>query len=234
MAGICRACGKSFSNRKDENPVRFAKRKNCSQKCSNLKLRLIPKPIVNEFSGETILIDGKYLVNVEYYDWLTQWKWHTSTTGYAVFRGLVEGKKMTLRMHRLVVDAPNNKVVDHINHDRIDNRFSNLRICTQSDNLRNKKDQGKGYWLQKQNNNWVVEVNCQHIGVVNSEAEAAELAKHIRSGGTYTKPVRTTCKAGHNLVDNYYLIQGVKCCKICMKRRQQDYYKRKQLTGKVN
>lgn len=42
-------------------------------------------------------------------------------------------------LHRVIVDCPDGKVVDHINGDTLDNRRENLRICTASDNSRNKR-----------------------------------------------------------------------------------------------
>lgn len=40
-------------------------------------------------------------------------------------------------MHRFITDCPNGMVVDHINHDRSDNRRCNLKVCTQGDNRKN-------------------------------------------------------------------------------------------------
>lgn len=52
-------------------------------------------------------------------------------------------------MHRLIVGAKVGEVVDHINHDGLDNRRSNLRVCTQRENLRNRDrkscNSGTGY-----------------------------------------------------------------------------------------
>lgn len=42
-------------------------------------------------------------------------------------------------LHREITNAPSDKVVDHINGDPSDNRRENLRVCTQAENLRNKK-----------------------------------------------------------------------------------------------
>ena len=51
-------------------------------------------------------------------------------------------------IHRLVMNAPKDKDIDHINGDPLDNRKCNLRICTRSQNSQNKKlrnDSASGY-----------------------------------------------------------------------------------------
>lgn len=40
-------------------------------------------------------------------------------------------------LHRMITDCPKGKVIDHINGNTLDNRKSNLRICTNSENLQN-------------------------------------------------------------------------------------------------
>lgn len=50
-------------------------------------------------------------------------------------------------MHRLVIGAPDGQHVDHINSEPLDNRRSNLRLCSQSSNLANRRP-GKGKRLK--------------------------------------------------------------------------------------
>ena len=42
-----------------------------------------------------------------------------------------------IRMHRLILNADNEQVVDHINHHKEDNRKCNIRLCTTKENNRN-------------------------------------------------------------------------------------------------
>ncbi|EGK12982.1 pathogenesis-related transcriptional factor and ERF protein [Desmospora sp. 8437] len=42
-------------------------------------------------------------------------------------------------LHRWILDTPEGLVVDHINHDGLDNRRENLRIATKGDNQHNRK-----------------------------------------------------------------------------------------------
>lgn len=64
------------------------------------------------------------------YDRVSRYDWHYSN-GYAV-------NNFGYRMHRLIMSPPSHLVVDHINHDRLDNRRSNLRICTNFENSQNR------------------------------------------------------------------------------------------------
>lgn len=85
----------------------------------------------------------KTLVDKEDFEWLNKFKWHAQfdkTTGkYTAKRGTYRGSvHKKYYMHRVVMDCPGGMQVDHINHDSLDNRKANLRICTMAQNIRNR------------------------------------------------------------------------------------------------
>lgn len=74
-------------------------------------------------------------VDADDYDRVAQFRWHASRQGYAV-RALPGRKKQI--MHRMLLDAPEGVLVDHINGDKADNRRCNLRLCTTQQNGQNR------------------------------------------------------------------------------------------------
>jgi hypothetical protein len=64
--------------------------------------------------------------------------WGLSSTGGGrkYIHAFIEGRKRTL--HRFLMDYPDKKVVDHINHNTFDNRLENLRVVTQVENQQNR------------------------------------------------------------------------------------------------
>lgn len=88
------------------------------------------------------LTQGKVAkVDLADYDWLNQWNWcalYIKRTGrYVAVRngGKDEGYK-TIQMHCQILST--DQQVDHINLDPLDNRRSNLRVATPSQNLQNR------------------------------------------------------------------------------------------------
>ena len=77
---------------------------------------------------------------------------------------------------------PRGLTIDHINGDRSDNRFSNLRIATHAENARNKrKSEGmtskyKGVYWYKRYGKWKATIGhegkCIHLGYFHDEYEA--------------------------------------------------------------
>jgi hypothetical protein len=76
-------------------------------------------------------------------DLLQSWKWRTQFGGggcrYAVAWDSSCKPRQLIRMHRLLLDAPPDALVDHISGNTLDNRRSNLRLATRSQNQANRK-----------------------------------------------------------------------------------------------
>ena len=90
------------------------------------------------------------LVDDEDFSWLTQWYWGASYQWgnyYAVRYIKINGHRTSLQMHREIMKCPKGLQVDHINHNGLDNRRCNLRICTHQENHRNKLPKGKYPYL---------------------------------------------------------------------------------------
>ena len=87
--------------------------------------------IIRSSRGETILVDESVLPLVNQIKWSTHeyapgLKYATTTRG-----------NNTVYMHRLLTSCPDGLVVDHINHNGLDNRIANLRIVRHFENLHN-------------------------------------------------------------------------------------------------
>lgn len=67
------------------------------------------------------------------------WKVGKRTGGELVVMSFLRHgqKKQSIFLHRFIMDAPAGMDVDHINHDPLDNRRSNLRVVTRAQNLQN-------------------------------------------------------------------------------------------------
>ena len=94
------------------------------------------KIIILENHAEIIMDNdnSKFLINLEDVELIKQYKWRSSM-GYAMAK--VNGKQTF--MHRLINNTPINLYTDHINRDTYDNRRSNLRTVTSSENALNVK-----------------------------------------------------------------------------------------------
>lgn len=76
---------------------------------------------------------GWAIVDKEDLPLLEQYRWSFAGNGYVANKSAGP----TIYLHRLVVRAPKGTYVDHINHDKLDNRKANLRFCTQTQNRAN-------------------------------------------------------------------------------------------------
>jgi len=74
------------------------------------------------------------IVSARDYDWLSSFSWFPLKSAHSVYvctRKIIAGRTYTIRMHRLIMDAPSFMKVHHINHDTLDNRRENLQLVTE-------------------------------------------------------------------------------------------------------
>lgn len=95
--------------------------------------------------------------------------------------GWKDGK--AVHLHRLILNAPTGEMVDHINGDAMDNRRSNLRLCSAADNSRNRKrhknkvGKYKGTYFLRDRKKWQAHIRINYklvwLGRYNTEEDAA-------------------------------------------------------------
>jgi hypothetical protein len=85
------------------------------------------------------------LVDDEDYEYLNQWKWYVYIDRiyyYALRRDNKSGKR--IKMHRVILNAPDNIFVDHIDHNGLNNQRNNIRLCNNAQNQWNMKGRRNG------------------------------------------------------------------------------------------
>lgn len=132
---------------------------------------------------EIKLSQGKVaLVDDEDYEYLNQWEWHAAKNGNTYYAGRyfkINGKQTLIKMHRLIANTPDGLIVDHIDHNGLNNQKSNLRNCTPQENCFNSIAWGisKYKGVRKSGNKFrsSIYVNNKEIylGVFDREEDAA-------------------------------------------------------------
>ena len=137
---------------------------------------------------EIQLTQGKVaLVDDEDYEYLNQFKWHiykqNRNNFYARTVIYQNKKRIGIVMHRLLLKCEG-KIIDHISGDGLDNRRSNIRCCTKSENPINRRiniNNNSGYkgvsWF-KVVKKWRAQIQYKkivyHLGTYDNRIDAAK------------------------------------------------------------
>lgn len=126
---------------------------------------------------EIPLTKGKVaLIDDDDYEYINQWRWKLSTSGYAIRTVCLKNdlginRFTSLIMHRVIMNAKKSEVIDHVDCDRLNNTKNNLRFCSIGENCRNrvktkKNTSGyKGVSWHKRDKRWIASIKINGIGV---------------------------------------------------------------------
>jgi hypothetical protein len=124
------------------------------------------------------------IVDADDYEHLAKYKWYCEQDGNTFYTFRREGRKRKrVSMHRQILHAPKGLLVDHIDGNGLNNRKSNLRLCSPAQNARNKRpapncsSRYKGVTWHKYHKKWHVRIfksgKSTYLGSFDDEIEAA-------------------------------------------------------------
>jgi len=154
--------------------------------------------------GKFAIVDDEDYKRINQYKWYAQFQPKNKT--YIACRRSKTNRKLIL-MHRFIMNCPPDKEVDHKNHNTLENRKFNLRICTHGQNLHNQYrtknklskykgvcwHKGKTYKSKKYKGTWVARITYDkkqiHLGSFKNQTDAAkaydEKAKELYGVSVY-------------------------------------------------
>jgi hypothetical protein len=93
------------------------------------------------------LTQGKFAqVDDEDYEYLNQWKWYT-TKHYKNYYATRNLNRKIISMHRVIMNTPDDKEVDHIDHNGLNCQKYNMRNCIHAENMANRFSCGRSKYL---------------------------------------------------------------------------------------
>lgn len=107
------------------------------------------------------VIDSKNVDKIKEYTW---WIAKKQSNYFIVY---TQVKRKTFLLHRVILNIlDKNMVVDHIDHDTLNNIENNLRVCTGPENMQNRKmanrknktSNTRGVYWRKDHKSWVAQV----------------------------------------------------------------------------
>lgn len=160
----------------------------CCRECADNFRKKHNKIIYYQNYAEMIINSSKYgsistKIDLEDVEKISKYTWSIlvdEKCNLYYVRARINNKMQLL--HRFIMTPPKNKVIDHINHNTLDNRKSNLRVCTTFENNKNNKSNTSGhvgvYW-HKQRKKWCARIKvgkkCLHLGLFSNINDAIKI-----------------------------------------------------------
>jgi hypothetical protein len=139
---ICKNCGTQFSVYPS---VARKGKKYCSQLCYDIARGRITEYIDNEDDSVNLILNGgnQTIIDKEDIEEVLKHKWCVRSepdgTEYVLRTNRIVSAGVPYLLHRFVTRAPRGMLVDHINHNTLDNRKCNLRIVTSRQSAWNRR-----------------------------------------------------------------------------------------------
>lgn len=124
-------------------------------------------PNIYHFTGEYVIgytsnTNKPFIFDLDDFEKVSKYHWYEESNGY--IRSSGKTKEDRFHLHRLIMGFPDGMNIDHINHNTFDNKKSNLRVVTTSQNAmnhilsaRNTSGTTGVVWM-KNRNNWKAEI----------------------------------------------------------------------------
>ena len=171
----CLVCGDVFNNKRKDNSStigfkQFNNRIFCSLKCRGTNDSIIKNTneykIINSSITHLIVKGSIFIIDTDDILKLKDYVWCHSSGGY--LNNIKNNKSILL--HRLIMNCPKDKIIDHKNRDVKDNRKQNLRITDYSMNGYNKtcvlNTSGTvGVSYSNRDNNWRAEISYKKLNI---------------------------------------------------------------------
>jgi hypothetical protein len=155
--------------------------------------------------GQNVFVDD------EDFEMLSAINWNSSGENREYFIKSDGKRNKKEYLHRFLLGAKKGEVVDHINGQKFDNRKSNLRICTQTENHMNQRTQqrkkssmfkGVGFhqWANKFRAYIKINGKARQLGLFNTQHDAAFAydMKAFELFGKFAKP-NLACSILHTI-----------------------------------
>jgi hypothetical protein len=118
---------------------------------------------------------------------LNQYKWHmlkVRNSNYVSRKNKINGIWVNVFMHREILSPPKGVMIDHVDGNGLNNQKKNMRLCSHSQNMQNRRkhkltySKYKGVVWNKKLNKWqsrILHENKRiHIGTFQNEIDAAK------------------------------------------------------------